>query len=113
MSYTLKQPRATVKYNALRLARTEIQQAYWKGQKISDKESDIVKGTKWNLSGSHPNYGYYEICEKRADHDEGLGKGVYPPGKTPWDHPNGLCWLVSVLKEKDELISTLKNKYNR
>ena len=113
VSYTLKQPRATVKGNALRLARTETNQAYHKAQQISDKESDVVKGTKWNLSGSHPNYGYYEICEKRADHDEGLGKGVYPPGGTPWDHPNGFCYLVSVLKEKDELISTLKNKYNR
>lgn len=110
--YTVKQPRATVKYNALRLARTETNQAYHKAQKISDKESDVVKGTKWNLSMSHPDYGYYEICEQRADHEEGLGRGVYQAGATPYDHPNGLCWLSSVLKNKDEMISTLKDKYS-
>ena len=119
--YTIKQPRATVKYNALRLARTETNQAYHKAQKVSDKESDVVKGTKWNLSASHPQYppsymynGYNEICDYRAKaNHHGKGAGVYPAGETPWDHPNGLCFLTSVLKQKDELINTLKEKYNQ
>ncbi|MFW5901253.1 MAG: hypothetical protein ACOCUK_01785, partial [bacterium] len=74
VTYTVKQPRATVKYNALRLARTETNQAYQRAQKTGDKESDIVKGTKWNLSNSHPtswppsaaHEGYPEICDYRA-----------------------------------------------
>ncbi len=111
ISYTVKQPRATIKYNALRLARTETNQSYHRAQKMSDKESIVVKGTKWNLSSSHPDYGYYEICEKRADHDEGLGIGVYKAGETPFDHPNGLCWITSVLYEGEELVNELKQKY--
>jgi len=118
--YTIKQPRATVKYNALRLARTETNQAYHRAQQISDKESDIVKGTKWNLSKSHPIYpanysykGYNEICDYRAKADHhGIGPGVYPPGETPYDHPNGLCYLTSELLEGEELINKLKEKYS-
>lgn len=112
--------RGSVKYNALRLARTETNQAYHRAQQLSDKESIIVKGTKWNLSASHPYYtspslrykGYPEICDYRAKHDHhGLGPGVYPPGETPFDHPNGLCYLTSVLYEGEELINILRQKY--
>lgn len=112
--------RGSVKYNALRLARTETNQAYHRAQQLSDKESIIVKGTKWNLSASHPHYtspslrykGYPEICDYRAKHDHhGLGPGVYPPGETPFDHPNGLCYLTSVLYEGEELINILRQKY--
>lgn len=119
VSYTVKQPRATVKYNALRLARTETNQAYHKAQQISDKESDVAKGTKWNLSASHPTYppsyaymGYQEICDYRAKADHhGLGAGVYPAGQTPFDHPNGLCYLTSVLYQEKELVNKLRQKY--
>ena len=114
--------RGSVKYNALRLARTETNRAYQEAQKLGHKESEIVKGTKWNLSASHPPpeewppsaafRGYPEICDWRADNDhEGLGKGVYKPGQAPLDHPSGLCYLVSVLYEGDELINILKDKY--
>jgi len=118
-TYTIKQPRATVKYNALRLARTETNQAYHRAQQVSDKESDVVKGTKWNLSASHPQYppsynyrGYNEICDYRAKaNHHNKGAGVYPAGETPYDHPNGFCYLTSVLRKKDELINKLKDKY--
>lgn len=110
----------TTKSQALRLARTETNQAYHRGQKIGDKESIIVKGTKWNLSLSHPVYtapsyrykGYPEICDYRAkDNHHNMGEGVYPAGETPFDHANGLCYLTSVLYQKEELISKLKEKY--
>lgn len=112
--------RGSVKYNALRLARTETNQAYHRAQNISDKESIIVKGTKWNLSSSHPNYtspslrykGYPEICDYRAKADHhGLGTGVYPAGEAPADHSLGLCYLTSVLKNKDEIAKALEKKY--
>ncbi len=121
LSYRVKQPRASVKYNALRLARTETNSAYWRGQQLGDSESIIVKGTKRNLSGSHPNYtssslrykGYPEMCDyyAKANH-HGLGPGVFPAGEAEPDHPNGLCFLTSVLYEGKELIKRIREKYN-
>ena len=96
-------------------------QAYQKAQNLSDKNSVIVKGTKWNLSSSHPTVwppssaynGYPEICDYRAKHNHhGLGPGVFPPGKAPSDHPNGLCYLTSELYQGDELVNRIKEKYN-
>lgn len=113
--------RGSVKYNALRIARTETNQAYQKAQNLSDKNSVIVKGTKWNLSSSHPTVwppsaaynGYPEICDYRAKHNHhGLGPGVFPPGKAPSDHPNGLCYLTSELYQGEELVNRIKEKYN-
>ena len=113
--------RGSVKFNALRIARTETNQAYQKAQNLSDKNSVIVKGTKWNLSSSHPTVwppssaynGYPEICDYRAKHNHhGLGPGVFPPGKAPSDHPNGLCYLTSELYQGEELVNRIKEKYN-
>ena len=99
----------SVKYNAFRLARTETNNAYREAQNLSAKESDIVKGIKWNLSGSHPEY---DICDDWATQDlYGLGAGVYPPGSLPPGHPNCLCYLTDVLYEGEELVNTLKQKY--
>ena len=104
-----KTDRGSIKYNALRLARTETNQAYHKAQSISQQNSAIVKGVKWNLSPSHPKE---DICDTWATQDlYGLGPGVYPPGKQPEDHPNGLCFLTDVLYEGDELIEQLTKKY--
>ncbi len=65
--------RGTVAYNALRLARTETNQAYHWAQKEMAKENPMLIGQKWNLSKSHPDYppsaaymGYQEICEYYA-----------------------------------------------
>ncbi len=116
-----KTDRGSVKYNALRLARTETNQAYHRAQRIGDKKSPMVKGTRWNLSASHPidwppsaaYMGYAEICEYYAEHDHaGLGPGVFPAGETPFDHPNGLCWLSSVLPEDKELVDYLEKEYS-
>jgi|GEM_PF-3155883 len=115
-----KTDRGSIKYNAMRLARTETNQAYHRAQRIGDKQSPLVKGTKWNLSASHPlewppsaaYMGYPEICDYYAEHDHaGLGPGVFPAGQTPFDHPNGLCYLTSVLLEGQELVSYLEKQY--
>lgn len=103
--------RGSIKYNALRLARTETNNAYRKAQQISAEKSDIVKGIKWNLSRSHTGEHDCE-CEKFATQDlYGLGPGVYPPGKIPISHPNCMCYLTDVLYEGEELIRILEKKY--
>jgi hypothetical protein len=102
--------RGTIKYNALRLARTETNQAYHKAQNMTSEGSVITKGLKWNLSASHPKK---DICDQWATHDLfGLGAGVYKVGQTPIDHPNGLCFLTDVLYQGAELINRIKKKYN-
>lgn len=102
--------RGSIKYNALRLARTETNNAYRKAQQLSAEKSDIVKGIKWNLSRSHTGEHDCE-CEKFATQDYGLGPGVYPPGKIPISHPNCMCYLTDVLYEGEELIRILEKKY--
>jgi len=108
--------RGTVAYNALRLARTEINQAYHWAQKEMAVNNPMLIGQKWNLSNSHPTdwppsaayMGYPEICDYRAHHDHhGLGEGVFPPGEAPPDHPNGLCYLTDVWKPVEEILDLL------
>jgi hypothetical protein len=93
--------RSRLKYNAERLARTEINNAYREGAVQSARRTPWVKGLKWNLSGSHPKP---DICDEWATQDiDGLGPGVYKWENVPLDHPNGLCHLTDVLVEKSEL----------
>lgn len=108
--------RGTVAYNALRLARTEINQAYHWAQKEMAVNNPMLIGQKWNLSNTHPidwppsaaYMGYPEICDYRANHDHhGLGEGVFPPGEAPPDHPNGLCYLTDVWKPVEEILDLL------
>lgn len=108
--------RGTVAYNALRLARTEINQAYHWAQKEMAVNNPMLIGQKWNLSNTHPTdwppsaayMGYPEICDYRANHDHhGLGEGVFPPGEAPPDHPNGLCYLTDVWKPVEEILDLL------
>jgi hypothetical protein len=101
--------RGSLKYNALRLARTETNQGYHQAQGMAAQNSVIVRGQKWNLSRSHPKK---DICDLWATQNiHGLGPGVYRPGETPRDHPNGLCFLTDVLYEGEQLIARLKEKY--
>lgn len=101
--------RGSIKYNALRLARTETNNAYRLTHALGAKNSTIVKGIKWNLSHSHPEP---DICDVWATQDlYGLGPGVYPPDKLPPGHPNCLCYLTDILLQSEELVRALEEKY--
>ena len=91
--------RGTIHYNALRLARTEIGNAYHEADIMAAKASKIVMGLKWNLSPSH---GKYDVCDLLATQNVyGLGPGVYPPENTPlYPHPNDLCFITRVLRPR-------------
>lgn len=108
--------RGSMAYNALRLARTEINRSYQMAQNMQAQSSPLVVGVKWNLSNSHPRewpksseyMGYPEICDFRAEHDHhGLGPGVFPKDNVPEDHPNGLCHHTDVLAPPEQLESLL------
>ena len=85
--------RGTIHYNALRLARTEIGNAYHEAEVMAARASKVVSGLKWNLS---PMHGMYDVCDQLADQDMyGLGPGIYPPGDTPLcPHPNDMCYVT-------------------
>lgn len=94
------------RYNALRLARTEINTAHREGMIQSCLDSDgqlkpYITGFRWNLSASHP---APDICDVWAAQDlHGLGSGVYLPDSVPVDHPHGLCYITQQLKDGPEL----------
>jgi len=91
--------RGTIHYNALRLARTEISNAYHEADIMAAKASKIVLGVKWNLSPSH---GKYDVCDLLATQNVyGLGPGVYPPEAAPLiPHPNDMCFVTRVLRPR-------------
>ncbi len=87
--------RGGVSYAAMRLARTEINNAFHFTQIRYTREMPWVRGYKWNLSGSHP---ALDICNEMAtrDHDN-LGRGVYKKANVPGKpHPQCLCFLTTV-----------------
>lgn len=80
-------------YAAMRLARTEINNAFHFTQIRYTREMPWVEGYKWNLSGSH---GRPDVCNQMAEHSEGLGRGVYGKGGVPGKpHPMCLCFITT------------------
>lgn len=96
------------RYNAERIARTEMARAYADGKMLRYKDDDDVVALKWTLSSRHPRY---DICDFYANADlYGLGKGVYPKDKFPIlpAHPHCMCRVspvydfeVDITKAKD------------
>ena len=96
-----------ISYEALRLARTEMTAAFGEGTIAAAQVSPSYQGMKWVLSHSHP---VVDICDTLAEHDEGLGRGVYSPGNEPPfpAHPNCLCALVPVHEDPEKFVQRLK-----
>lgn len=94
-------------YEALRLARTEMTAAFGEGTIAAARVSPSYIGIKWVLSHSHP---MVDICDTLAEHDEGLGRGVYSSGDEPPypAHPNCICSLVPVHEEPEKFVERLK-----
>lgn len=93
-------------YAAMRLARTEINNAFHETSKRSYKSQPWVNGVQWNLSGSHPRH---DICNDFAEQDGfGLGSGVFPKDRVPTKpHPHCLCSITAMTLEQDEFIDQL------
>lgn len=102
----------TLHYNAMRVARTEINNA-WKGSyKEKMDQLDFVENVKWNLSRSHKEPCN---CETYASQDlYGLGPGVYPKNAVPHNglsaHPNCLCNMTMILSPIEKWI---ENEYRK
>ncbi|HDY7638755.1 TPA: hypothetical protein RQK07_003148 [Vibrio vulnificus] len=94
-----------------RVMRTEINRAYGMAFQNSAFEDEFVVGTKFKLSPNHPKR---DICDMHAMANlYGLGRGVYPRGKSPWPaHPNTLSYeqvvFVDEVTEEDKADATTR-----
>lgn len=103
--------RGGVSYAAMRLARTEINNAFHFEQIRYTREMPWVEGYKWNLSGSHPKGQKGDPCADMAskNHD-GLGRGVYKKANVPGKpHPQCLCFLTNVTMDNSTFEARLRS----
>ena len=96
-----------VSYAAMRLARTEINNAFHFTQIRHTREMPWVTGYKWNLSGSHPEP---DICNDMANRNhDGIGRGVYKKKNVPGKpHPHCFCFLTTVTASKGDFEAQLR-----
>jgi hypothetical protein len=94
-------------YAAMRLARTEINNAFHEQQKKGAERPGVL-AAKWNLSGSHPKP---DQCNVYAEQDaDDLGPGLYKAGNIPdKPHPNCLCFLTYETMDNAQFEKALKN----
>jgi hypothetical protein len=84
--------RGGVSYAAMRLARTEINNAFHQTAIRYTREMPWVEGYQWHLSGSHPRT---DICNDLAERNGGLGRGLYQKNNVPSKpHPLCLCYIT-------------------
>lgn len=93
-------------WEALRLARTEIQFAANEAAVIAGRLTPGYVGSRWMLSDEHPET---DICDDYADADDyGLGPGGYAAGhEIVYAHPNCLCYLAPIMMDREEFVDKL------
>lgn len=82
-----------VSHAAMRLARTEINNAFHSQAIASMQDEPWVIGVEWNLSRQHP-ADQRDICDQYAD-IRIFDKTKVPPKP----HPNCRCYITSVLED--------------
>lgn len=94
-----------VAYNALRLARTEIQRIHNLATQALMQQMPWVTEEQMKLSPAHPEEDVCdEVIAKGRD-----GEGIYPVGTLTLPiHPNCLCYLVAVEMPADDFVGQLR-----
>lgn len=102
-----------VSYNAMRLARTEINNAFHFTQIRYTREQPWVDGYQWHKSRSHA---HVDECDRlaSANHD-GLGRGVFKKKNVPGKpHPHCFCFITTVTVSPGKFEKQLrKGTYDR
>jgi len=94
-----------VSYEALRVARSEINQGFTQSLYNSSRETYGYNGIFWVLSSRHPEF---DICTIYANTKKYGQKGFFPAGKEPRvPHPNCLCVQIADYNI-DKLVEDLK-----
>lgn len=93
-------------YAAMRLGRTEINNAHHETSIRLTADRPWALGYRWNLSGSHPRP---DICNLYAERDsDNMGRGVYKKGNAPSKpHPQCLCYLTHLQVDPEEFMDKL------
>lgn len=104
-SFVNPRTRGGVRYASMRLARTELNNAFHASTISSAVEAEWVEGVKWNLSRSHP---------KKDECDELAKAKPFDPKKVPAKpHPQCLCYLTFEIMEEAEFQALVKaGKYD-
>lgn len=94
------------RYASLRLARTELNNAFHAASVNNVAGAPWVDAMKWRLSRSHPKA---DECDKLAKANGfDMGEGVYPPEEVPRKpHPQCFCYVTPITVEEDEFINSL------
>lgn len=95
-----------VRYASLRLARSEINNAYHAVAVNQVADAPWVDGMKWHLSRSHPKADECDTLARRDDYR--MGSGIYPPRSIPRKpHPQCFCFVTPVTVEEDAFLDGL------
>lgn len=98
-----------VSYNALRLARTEIQKAHALATDKLLAQQPWVEKEKCNLSAAHPEP---DECDDAANGGEN-GDGVYPVGTIEFPlHPHCFCFKTAVMMDSADFTKKLNGWLN-
>lgn len=95
-AYASKITKASVSYEALRLARTVINHTAQVSLMTASKFNPFVDGIQWHTTGSSR---MCDLCRAR----EGV---IYPKNQVPFDHPNGMCYQTAVISKSAEQIGS-------
>ena len=100
-------------YAAMRLGRTELNNAFHTTSISHYQANPFVDGVKWSLSRSHPKA---DKCDEYANssHFRGGPPGVYKPNDVPpKPHPQCFCFLAPTVVDDDQFVREFKaGKYN-
>lgn len=93
-----------VRYAAMRLARTEINNAAHAVTIAAQQDKPWVTAMKWHLSGSHPKV---DICNSLASGGPN-NDGVYPKSEVPGKpHPHCFCFVTPEVVDPETFLDTL------
>lgn len=96
-----------VSYQAMRLARTEMNNAFHEGAIAANQHSPGYRGIYWRLSKSRV-MPIPDICDDMAEDVSHGEPGFYPKGKEPVrPHPQCMCFAVSNWEDPEQFSQRL------
>jgi len=100
--------KAKARFNAERIARTELARAYKEGFNVAQFSDTDIVGYRSSLASNHPKM---DVCDVIAKADlHGFGAGVYPKGTGPQYpyHPFDRCVLTPVFLGEPKTLTPSK-----
>ena len=105
-----------ISYAAMRLARTELNNAFHEAQREIG-EAPWIRAVKWNLSATHRTRvrGGRDKCDELAENDiYEYGPGRYPADRIPdKPHPHCLCYITYESVSESEMLDMLPSLLGR